>query len=145
MRARKHTHTLAHTYTRIYIHTHTRTQGACVHTHTHMHTHKSTYCKSTNIRCIFNFGNFRPGHVLPKKLLRPKFCFARFSVTVYTGSSSTGRKFDAAEMGYSPGKAKMCRLTVQMYPRTHTHTHTHTHACFSITSTHPAPPHMTQM
>ena len=33
--------------------------------------------------------------------IRPKFCFARFSVTVYTGGSSTGRTFDAAEMGYS--------------------------------------------
>ena len=39
-------------------------------------------------------------------LMRPKFCFARFSVTVYTGSSSTGRKFDAAEMGFSPGRPR---------------------------------------
>ena len=38
-------------------------------------------------------------------------------MTVYTGDSSTGRKFDAAEMGFSPERpkfewAEMCRLTV---------------------------------
>ena len=37
------------------------------------------------------------------------FVFPMFSVTVYTGSSSTGRKFDAAKMGFSPGRPKFKR------------------------------------
>ena len=64
-----------------------------------MYSLASTYCKS-NIWRIFIFGYFRPGQVWPR------FCFARFSVTVYTGCSSTGRKFDAAEMGFSLGRPK---------------------------------------
>ena len=53
---------------------------------------------STDIRRIFIFGYFRPGHMWPK------ICFAKFSVTVYTGSSSRGRKCVAAEMCFNPGR-----------------------------------------
>ena len=52
------------------------------------------------------FWLFSAWSCLAENLLRPKFCFARFNVTVYTGGSSTGRKFDAAEMGFSPGRTK---------------------------------------
>ena len=62
---------------------------------------------------MFIFGYFRPGHVWPK------YGFARFSLTVYTGGSSTGRKVDAAEMGLALGGRnlkglKMCPLTVRV-------------------------------
>ena len=43
---------------------------------------------------------------LAENLLKPKFRFARFSVTVYTGSSSTGQKIDAAEVAFSHGRPK---------------------------------------
>ena len=48
-------------------------------------------------------------------------------MTVYTGGSSTGQKFDAAEMGFSPGRPKIrtgrkfvnfCKLFVNLqYPK----------------------------
>ena len=67
--------------------------------------HGISNCKTTtfNIRRIFIFGYF---HVRPKIWCGVNFCFTRFSVTVYTGGSSAGRKFDAAEMDFSPGRPK---------------------------------------
>eukprot|EP00117_Sycon_ciliatum_P039585 scpid83550/ scgid1780/ len=65
----------------------------------------SHYCKSTNIRRIFIFGYFRPGC----GSYLAEFCFARFSATVYTGGSSTGRNGFYAwedEMDFSPGRLK---------------------------------------
>ena len=73
----------------------------CMHVHVgYLMIIGSFYCKSTNIRRISIFGYFQPGHVWPKN------CFARFSVTVYTGGSSTGQKDDVAETGFSPGRPK---------------------------------------
>ena len=67
---------------------------------------------------LFGVYLFSAWSYLVEDLLQPKFCFARFSVTVYTGSSSTGRKFVPAEMCFSPGRPnnlnglKICTLTV---------------------------------
>ena len=68
------------------------------------------YCRSTNIQCITNFRLFSAWSCLAENVFRPKFCFARFSVTVFTGGSSTGQKFDVAEMGFSPGRLKLVDL-----------------------------------
>ena len=43
---------------------------------------------------------------MAESLFRPKICFARFSVPVYTGSSSTGRNLNDAKMCFSPGRPK---------------------------------------
>lgn len=42
--------------------------------------------------------------ILAKNVLPPTFCFAWFRVTLDTGSSSTVRKFNAAEKCFSPGR-----------------------------------------
>ena len=69
------------------------------------------YSKQDSIqnRILFKTGFFRlfsAWTCLAENLLRPKFRFAGFSVTGYTGGSSTDRKFDAAEMCFSPGRRK---------------------------------------
>ena len=49
---------------------------------------------------LFRTSYFRTGYIWPK------FCFARLSVTVHTVRSNAGRKCNAAEMCFSPGRPK---------------------------------------